>query len=130
MSETATPPQATFAVVMGAGDPQIRVQIGERSIPIDIQPAQAAEFGMALLAASALCSPNHPRPPQGETIQSTYMPVIDWQAGNLEAARLPVLVATVLGSARIFLRFSIEQAAACGEGLKAIADSLRVPSSE
>ena len=110
---------------MGASNPQIHIQIGERSIPVDIRPEQAAELGIALLAASALCSPDHPRPPQGEAIQSAYMPVIEWQGGNLETARLPVLVATLLGGARIVLRFTIEQAVACGTNLKAIADSLR-----
>ena len=130
MSVDAPHRNTTFAVVMGASNPQIRIQIGERSIPIAIPPEQAAELGIALLAASALCSPGHPRPPQGEVIQSAYMPVIEWQAGNLETARLPVLVATLLGGARIVLRFAVDQAAACGEDLKAIADSLRRPPSE
>ena len=129
MREDVPPPKTTFAVVMGASDPQICVQIGERSILIDIRSEQAAELGIALLAVSALCSPDHPRPPQGEVIHSAYMPVIEWQTGNLEAARLPVLVATLLGGARIVLRFAVDQAAACGADLKAIADSLRIPQS-
>ena len=129
MSEDAPSPKATFAVVMGAGDPQIRIEIGDRSIPIAIQPDQAAELGIALLAASALCSPDHPRPQQGEAITSVYMPVIACQAGKLENARLPVLVATLLGGARIFLRFAIDQAVAAGADLTAVAESLRRPPS-
>ncbi len=110
---------------MGPNDPRIRIQIGERSIPVDIEPEQAAELGLALLAASAVCSPGHPRPQEGEVIQSAHMPVVGWQTGTLSVARLPVLLATLLGGARLILRFTPEQAAGCGEALQSVAATVK-----
>jgi hypothetical protein len=127
VSESGTPPKTTFGVEMGPGEPRIRIQIGERSIPVDIRPDQAAELGLALLAASAVCSPGHPRPAEGEPIHSAHMPVLGWQTGTLSAARLPVLVTALLGGARLILRFTPEQAASCGEALNAVAATVQDP---
>ncbi|GEP03377.1 hypothetical protein MOX02_14150 [Methylobacterium oxalidis] len=117
----------SFGVEMGPSNPRIRIQIGERSIPVDIEPEQAAKLGLSLLAASAICSPGHPRPNQGEAIEPVHLPVVGWQTGSLSASRLPVMVAHLLGGAQIVLRFSVDQAIACANALQSVGESLRSP---
>ncbi|AWN40059.1 hypothetical protein [Methylobacterium durans] len=127
VSESGTPPGVSFKVEMGPNNPRIRVQIGGRSIPVDIAPEQAAHLGLSLLAASAICSPGHPRPKQGEAIEPAHLPVIGWQTGSLSASRLPVMVAHLLGGAQLVLRFSVDQAIACASALHSVGESLRSP---
>ncbi|MER2269396.1 hypothetical protein [Methylobacterium oxalidis] len=127
MSESGTARGVSFGVEMGPSNPRIRIQIGERSIPVDIEPEQAAKLGLSLLAASAICSPGHPRPNQGEAIEPVHLPVVGWQTGSLSASRLPVMVAHLLGGAQIVLRFSVDQAIACANALQSVGESLRSP---
>ncbi|MGU3537708.1 hypothetical protein [Methylobacterium sp. A54F] len=122
-SGAGAPP--SFGVEMGAHAPRIRITIGARAIPVEIEPAQAAELGVALLAASALCAPGNPRPPEGSAIRDAHLPVVQWQTGILNATGLPVLLPTLLGGAQLVLTFPPEQAAACAQALQAAATTPR-----
>ncbi|MDR7040158.1 MULTISPECIES: hypothetical protein [Methylobacterium] len=125
MSESGTAPGVTFSVEMGPSNPRLRIQIGDRSIPVEIRPDQANQLALSLLAASAVCSPGHPRPQEGERIEPVHLPVIGWQTGSLSASRLPVMVAHLLGGAQLVLRFSVDQAIACASALHSVGESLR-----
>lgn len=128
MSGTGTSPRATFSVEMGPTGPRLRVRIGDRSIPIDIAPEQAADLATALLAASAFCSPGHPRPREGSTFGASVLPIGRWKTGIANTNRWPVLFATVRGGAQVVLSFPPDQAAECANALGATAaDALAIP---
>lgn len=64
-SMECTPPVALFSVEMGPAVPRLRITIGDRAIPVDIQPWQAAALGQSLFAALAACASGAQRPPEG-----------------------------------------------------------------
>ena len=123
MSDQGAAPEATFAVSAGSEGLKLIVHAGGRAIPIAIAPESAAELGLALIAGSAVCAPNNPRPETDTIIRSTpTLPVTAFRIGRIDASDAPILIADILGGAPIPLRLTKEMARQCGAALTRVGD--------
>ncbi|GJE02684.1 hypothetical protein [Methylobacterium isbiliense] len=107
-----------FTVEVGPdGDPVLKVHAGDRTIPIDLTPAQSRDLGRALLAVSTVCSSAEP-PPAGTPIDNCHFPVKEWATGRSIETGRPVLVVRVLGGAELMFQFSPAGATECAASLR------------
>ena len=107
----------SFAVEIGPNRrARLKVRIRDTEFPLHLPAEQAAELGLALLAASAACNVAE-TPAEGTVIQNCHFPVMKWGTGHSNSNGMPVLAVQVAGGAQLVLQFDSQAAQECGSSL-------------
>jgi hypothetical protein len=112
-----TQPQITFSVEMAPAQKlRLTVRVKGNEFPLDITPAQAAELGRALLAASFAATLPDPLP-AGTLIKTCEFPVLDWGVGTSKGTGAPILGLRLAGGAELVFALEPSAAQACAKSL-------------